>query len=217
MTTEGKAQMSSAAQALRIMEADGEAAMCHFITSIAQIPNLAPQPEPEPPRTALLDDGSMVHMVDGAYIFDTFPLNPYRSRQTRQSSQDGSRLPAAFQTLTPLFLWPNHLNLHNRVIEQLLEQAEDRPRDHDENAQPPDPSFIQALTQAVNEAVNKTLPSLEPASANLTDHLGEYMDHLASGIVDKLDPGVRNDLIRHIETVASCRNDQRQPQKQPAA
>ena len=217
MTTEGKAQMSSAQQALRIMEADGEAAMWHFITSIARIPNPTPQPEPEPSRTALLDDGSLVHMVGGAYVFDTFPFHPDRTKETRKSSHDASRLPAAFQKLTPLFLWPNHLNLYNRVIEHLFDQVEELPRNDDGKAQAPDPSFIQELTQTVHEAVNRTVPTTVPASANLTDHLGDYMDDLAHDILDKLDPGVRDDLIRHIDAVASCRNDQRQPQKQPAA
>ena len=199
MTTEHKIQMSSADQALRIMEADGEAAMCHFIASVARQPS--PAPIHQPPRTAILDDGSMVHFVKNTYIFDTLPLHPHKAPETRPSSPYAQILPEAFQTPSPLFLWPNHLNLQNHILEHLTDLAEDYTGQDGSNPDAPHPLLIQQLVQEIHDAINNAVPSLEPTSANVADYLVNYMDNLACDIVDKMDPGVRQALIKHIETI----------------
>lgn len=200
MTTQQKVQLSSAEQALRIMEADGEAAMCHFIASVAREPS--PAPIHQPPRTAILDDGSMVHFVKDTYIFDTLPLHPRKAPETRPSSAYAQILPEAFQTPSPLFLWPNHLNLPNHILEHLTDLAEESTEQDGSNPDAPHPLLIQQLIKEIHDAIKSAVPSLEPSSANVIDSLGNYMDNLACDIVEKMDPQVRQALIKHIETIS---------------
>ena len=201
MTTKQTIQMSSADQALRIMDADGEAAMWHFIHSVAPTPMLAPAHEH--PKTAVLDDGSMVHLVKNTYMFDTFPFNNRREPENRPSSNNLQALPDAFQTPSPLFLWPNHVNLRNRVLENLANRAEDYTQPDQHTQVPPAPLLIQHLNQQIEEAVNNAVPSLEPSSPNIVDHLGSYMDDLAYDVVNAMDPQIRKALIHHIEALST--------------
>ena len=175
MTTQQKVQLSSAEQALRIMDADGEAAMCHFIASIAR--RQRPIPPPEPPRTAILDDGSTVHFIKGAYIFHTLPFHLTTKPETRKSSNHVSPLPDAFQTPLPLFIWPNQLNLHHLVLSHLSDLEKNPAK---EGQDKPDPALTQQLLQALNQAINTAVPTLEPTSVDIIDHLGNYMDDLGS-------------------------------------
>ena len=173
--------------------------MWHFI-------NLATRQSPQgthsqPPRTAALPDGSLVHLINGEYTFQPSHLAPEHQQKTRRSSLQSHDLPSAFKVPTPLFLWPNQDTLYERILEHLLARIEEEANLAGQHVELPEPSELTVPIKSVKDVLQHATPTPGPNSPDATDHLGVYMDRLAGNIIQRLPREIHTAIMTELEDV----------------
>ena len=188
--TKQQTHASMAEQALRIMDSDGEAAMWHFAKQSTR--KTSP-----PPLTAVLTDGSSIHLVNGAYTFQNTPLQLAHRWEQRSSYLNPQDVPAEFKPQTPLSLWPNQETLFNRVLEHLIDQAAEELDDEAQSEAPraPEPKDLSNAVEKVRQAIRDLTPSVLP-SVDTIDHLGSEMDALVTNVLRKVPAAARAPIIQ---------------------
>ena len=174
-----KTHASLARQAMHIMDADGEAAMWRFAAAVSTDPG-------EPPVSAELEDGSIIHLINGAYTFQDDPLREPANDCVRRSYTDRRHLPPAFGFQTPLFQVPNRETLCRKIVEFLLEQANEELNDNDLQNNWPEPSELREANHQVREVIDSEHQALAQPCHDLTDHLYAAVDSIVRDMLAKL-------------------------------
>ena len=182
-------QTTLAQQALQVFDHKGEEAMWSFLSQ-----NQPEEPDTTGlrpfPRTAYLEDGSKVHLLDGRYtLLETL------DEPERPSTADPSLIPRIFKHPLPLFRWPNQESLYDEIIQLAIETAFEQ-----KTPGTPDPTSFSAsdvrelIRPAFQAAYSITLMN-KPESPDLTDYLDADLMSLAKDLFDGMSPPQQQKLM----------------------
>ena len=106
-------------QAMQVMDQDGEPAMWAFIAEHLQAKSTQRQ---EPPKTARMEDGSLIHLSDNSYTFidDGTHGNPDQAPEKRKSITPQGLIPGTFQPAQPLHIWPSQEHLYQALVQMTM-------------------------------------------------------------------------------------------------
>ena len=160
---------SLAEQAMRIMDADGEAAMWEFAKTASADPGPAPV-------SAELEDGSIIHLVGDSYTFQDTLLLPATKDRTRESYTVRKDLPNVFGVQTPVFATPNRETLCRKILEFLLEQAEEEIKQNGLTPRTPRHSDLRTASEQVRDLLDKNLKIPLDGGPDLVDYIYACME-----------------------------------------
>ena len=186
-------------QAMQVMDQDGETAMWKFIEEHLQ--TKSPQGQ-EPPKTACMEDGSLIQLSDNTYTFLTAgpPRNPAQAPEQRKSIEPQGLVPGSFQPAQPLHIWPTQEHLYQALVQMALDQEWDKLHPGSET---PRAEELNALLEEALYAVHWWTPTSNPDSQSLTDELEAHLTGLAASIFQTMDKAQREALTRKAADIVS--------------